>query len=109
MNFKLYLSSFLCLLSINILFSQQQENIDNHYKEYFSSQREVPYLHLNKTSFIEGEEIWFKSYVYNLNLKKLHNNTSNLHITLYDKKGNLKDQKLLHIENGVVECNYPDK
>ena len=101
MNFKLYLSSFLCLLSINILFSQQQENIDNHYKEYFSSQREVPYLHLNKTSFIEGEEIWFKSYVYNLNLKKLHNNTSNLHITLYDKKGNLKDQKLLHIENGV--------
>ena len=101
MNFKLYLSTLLCILSINLVFSQQKKNIDTNYKEYFSSQREVPYLHLNKTSFIQGEEIWFKSYVYNLNLKKLHNNTNNLHITLYDKKGNLKDQKLLHIENGV--------
>ena len=101
MNFKYYLSTLFCFLAINLINSQQKKDIDTNYKEYFSSQREIPYLHLNKTSFMQGEEIWFKSYVYNLNFKKLHQNTKNLHISLYDKNGNLKDKKLLYIEKGI--------
>lgn len=101
MNIKFYLPTLLLFFTINIIQSQQKVDIDSNYKEYFSSQREVPYLHLNKTTFIEGEEIWFKSYVYNLNNKKLHKNTNNLYVSLYDKKGDLKEKKILYIENGI--------
>jgi hypothetical protein len=91
----------LSLTMINLLHSQEIKNLDTSYKEYFSLEREIPYLHLNKTSFIIGEEIWFKPYIYNLNQKKLNNATNNLYVSLYDKKGNLKDKKMIFIENGT--------
>jgi len=39
--------------------------------------------------------------VYNLNQKKAHQQTSNLYVTIYDKKGNFKEQKILYIEKGI--------
>lgn len=79
----------------------QVRNIDSLYVNYFEKTREIPYLHLNKTTFLKGEDIWFQSYVFEQNLNKLHPTTSNLYVSIFDELGNQKEQHLIHIKNGV--------
>lgn len=84
----------------------QEKAIDKSYTEYFKNTREVPYLHINKTSFLMGEEIWFQAYVMEQNSKKLHPTTSNLYVGVFDAKGNLKQQKLVHIKQGLGQASF---
>lgn len=100
---KLKLTTFAIVCFLISLASQAQENqtkIDSSYVKYFQDTRETPYLHLNKTSFLSGEEIWFKAYVMEQNSKKPHPTTSNLYVSIFDASGALKDQQLVHIKKG---------
>ena len=83
------------------------QNIDQLYSNYFENTREIPYLHLNKTSFIKGEEIWFQSYVIEQNSNKLHPTTSNLYVSVFDEAGQQKEQHLIHIKNGIGYGSIP--
>lgn len=95
-------TTLLFLLLFFVISSHAQKlNLTGNYEEYFKNTREIPYLHLNKTSFLKGEEIWFQSYVIEQNSKKLHPTTSNLYVAIFDKNGNLKEQKLIHIKEGI--------
>lgn len=96
---------FLLLITSNgLLFSQN--DIDKSYIDYFSNTREVPYLHLNKTSFLQGEEIWFKAYVQEQNSNKLHSTTTNLYVSIFNDKASLIKQKLIQITDGVGRGNF---
>ncbi|MFY0603864.1 MAG: hypothetical protein JXQ93_07925 [Flavobacteriaceae bacterium] len=102
MKLPLHYSIFILFL-FHFLVSQAQENeqpIDSSYTKYFQNTREIPHLHLNKTSFIQGEEIWFQAYVLEQNSKKLHPTTSNLYVSIFDDLGKLKDQQLIRIKEG---------
>ncbi|QXP72663.1 hypothetical protein H0I31_02895 [Tenacibaculum sp. AHE15PA] len=90
----------LLLSSFNIL-SQNIHKIDSAYVSYFENTRETPYLHLNKTSFLKGEEIWFQAYVIEQNSKKLHKTTSNLYVSIFNDQKQIKDQFLIHIKKGI--------
>ena len=96
-------------LLIALLISIQciSQNIDQLYSNYFENTREIPYLHLNKTSFIKGEEIWFQSYVIEQNSNKLHTTTSNLYVSVFDEDGHQKEQHLIHIKNGIGYGSIP--
>ena len=96
--------SFFLLFSI-ISFSQRNQKIENDYADYFNLSREIPYLHLNKTNFVEGEEVWFKAYVLDQKTQKLHQQTTNLYCNIYNEKGEFKQSKLLYVKNGVVSGN----
>lgn len=104
MSFKKYLL-ILSLFLFNSLNSQTSEIIDSSYQEYFKKTREIPHLHLNKTSFLSGENIWFQAYVLDQNSEQLHNATSNLYVSIFDENSNLKDQHLIPIENGIGSGN----
>ncbi|MFK8059375.1 MAG: hypothetical protein AB8B78_04715 [Polaribacter sp.] len=97
-------SLLLFLLSFSISFAQK--NIDTSYSKYFEANREIPFLHLNKTTFIVGEEVWFKAYVLNQKNEKLSDFTRNLYCFIYDEDGKLKDKKLLYVENGIAKGNF---
>ncbi|CAM1351933.1 hypothetical protein [Tenacibaculum insulae] len=97
---KLILLVIILINSSNIL-SQKNKTIDTAYVSYFQNTRETPYLHLNKTSFLKGEEIWFQAYVIEQNSKKLHKTTSNLYVSLFNDQKQIKDQFLIHIKNGI--------
>ncbi len=84
----------------------QTKSLDSAYTTYFKNNREIPYVHLNKTSYLRGEEVWFKAYVLNLNTKKLHRHTTNLYCTIYDDKGVYKDHKLLFVKNGIANGSF---
>jgi len=103
-SFKLTLLFF--ILFAFPCFSQINTHIDSSYAAYFEKGREIPYLHLNKTHFIKGEELWLQAYVQNLNTRKLHEHTSNLYCGIYDLDGRLKQQKLLYVDNGIATGNF---
>lgn len=94
----------LCLLllcTIHDTFAQKNiDEIQTSYANYFQDTREIPFLHLNKTSFLNGEEIWFKAYVVEQNSMKLHATTSNLYVSIFEESGKLKDQQLINIDKG---------
>jgi hypothetical protein len=93
---------FIAFAFLFTLVSFSQEKVTNEkYQKYFENTREIPFLHLNKTRFIQGEEIWFKAYIQEQNSQKLHPTTTNLYISIFDEKSKLKDQKLIHIKNGL--------
>ncbi|MDT7832491.1 hypothetical protein RQM59_08875 [Flavobacteriaceae bacterium S356] len=102
MKLKLTALTFACvLISLTSLAQKNLAKIDSSYVNYFQDTRETPYLHLNKTSFLSGEEIWFSAYVIEQNSQRPHPTTSNLYISIFDASGNLKDQQLVHVKKGL--------
>ncbi len=102
MKLKLTALTIVCaLFSLNSIAQKNLTKIDSSYVKYFQDTRETPYLHLNKTSFLSGEEIWFKAYVIEQNSQKPHPTTSNLYVSIFDAEGKLKDQQLVHIKKGL--------
>lgn len=106
MKYTLTLPILLLLFVFSISSAQQtSSSIDTSYGEYFQDSREIPYLHLNKTVFLRGEEIWFQAYVLNQNSKKLHEKTTNLYVSIFNQEGALKDQRLIYIDKGIGKGN----
>lgn len=64
------------------------------------------HLHLNKTTFIEGERFWFKAYIQNQKTQLPSFNTKNLHVAIYDEKGKEIKRKLLYTENGMANGDF---
>ncbi|WP_281991610.1 hypothetical protein [Aquimarina aggregata] len=56
--------------------------------EYFKSPRETLYTHVNKSTFLTGEEIWFKMYAYDRKNNLPSRFTTNFNVELFDTKGN---------------------
>ncbi|MFN3753438.1 hypothetical protein [Flavobacterium sp.] len=69
--------------------------------DYFFLERENIHLHLNKTTFLSNEKIWFKGYVVNRKTNQPFFNTTNVFALLYDDKGNKLFEKLLFANNGT--------
>lgn len=95
---KIYFLSFFMVSLINY----SQNKTDSLYTKYFEANREITYLHLNKTTIVKGENLWFKAYIINQKNGKLSDFTRNLYCLIYDDDGKLKDKKLLYVEHGVA-------
>ncbi|WP_109302032.1 hypothetical protein [Aquimarina sp. AU474] len=54
---------------------------------YFNLPRETLYLHVNKDTYINGEEIWFKGYVYDRQNNLAAVNSTNFTVALFDTSG----------------------
>ena len=94
---------FLFLFSYVTL--SQEKNIEVFYQKYFENTREIPHLHLNKTTFLAGEKIWFQAYIKESNSGTLHPTTSNLYVSIFEESGKLKEQHLIEINNGIGSGN----
>lgn len=87
--------------------SSEKEDIINAYKTYFELPRESIFLHLNKSSYITGEDLWFKGYVYNAQTETPFIETSNILVGIYDSIGNQISKKQFISYNGYVRGNIP--
>ncbi|MBC8756799.1 hypothetical protein H2O64_19150 [Kordia sp. YSTF-M3] len=105
MKYK-HLFLFIFLLSISPIFSQQEKNIEDEYSAYFTLPRESLYLHLNKTSYFSGEEIWFKGYTYDQKNQLTSKATSNINVGIYDAEGKQFKKALFKAENGAMQGSF---
>lgn len=55
--------------------------------EYHKLPRETIFVHLNKTTYVQGEEIWFAGYVYNRKEEKPFVESTNIQVGIYDENG----------------------
>jgi hypothetical protein len=98
---KKLLLIFIALSSI-LTHGQKQKSIEDSYIDYFSLPRESLFLHTNKTTYIVGEEIWFKIYTYDRRSHLSSKATTNIYLGIYDDSGKQVDKKLFLAKNGVA-------
>ncbi len=70
------------------------------YDEYFQAPRESIYLHLNKSSYLRGESLWYQGYAYDRRNQKLSQDVRNVELRLYNSAGKMLDKQLLLVVNG---------
>ncbi len=75
------------------------------YNSYFESELEWVYTHFNKSAYIQGDDIWFTTYVLNPASRRLNFNTSKLYAELWSPEKKLVSRKILFVEGGTAN-NY---
>lgn len=100
---KILLLAVLCF-NFPIISSAQQseEKLIDDYEAYSDAPREVAYVHLNKSIYIEGEMLGFSAYVFDKFTKERSLMTSNLYCNITDDEGRVIKEKLVLVENGVA-------
>lgn len=74
--------------------------------DYFKLNPETIFTHLNKSTYTNQEQLWFKSYVYDTKTQKPYFSTTNLYATIYDEKGVFVEQKLFYAEDGMAHGDF---
>ncbi|WP_125222495.1 hypothetical protein [Maribacter algicola] len=64
------------------------------------------HLHLNKTKYLMGEQLWFKAYVWDQKQKVPSMGTTNLHVGIYNNQGKEIKRKLLLVESGMAQGEF---
>jgi len=95
-----------CLLAL-ILFSytlkaQNIENTINLYGSNFS--QEKIHIHFDKESYLPGETIWFKAYLFEENLPS--ERSTNFYAAIYDDKGKLIRQQVSPVFMGSADGHF---
>ncbi len=103
MKKNLPLPVLLFTLGFNVVFGQwtlAERNAKKAFEDHFAPPRETLFLHLNKSSYVIGEEIWFKAYAYNRQKGLPFKETTNLYVGLYDSIGRQVTKKLFRASDG---------
>ena len=87
---KNHLFRFLALLFISLpVFAQDGDivTVEEANASYFKVPRETLYLHVNKSAYVTGEEIWFKGYAYDRQNNLPSINSTNFEVEIFDEQG----------------------
>lgn len=93
----------LCLLLTSQLFAQE---ITDHLTDYFKHHRESIYLHLNKTSYVNGENVWFQGYVMDRKTNFLSGLARNAYVQVFNEEGKEVLQQLYLVRAGTFEGTF---
>ncbi|WP_179009729.1 hypothetical protein [Winogradskyella forsetii] len=86
--------------------AQDNSFILNAYRNYTEAAREVVYLHLNKSTYITGEDIGFTTYVLDKKDKKPSFITTNLYVSIEGEDKKILKQKLIKVVDGVASNTF---
>jgi len=82
--------------------TELEKNLFQPYLKYFGNEREWVYTHLNKSAYLQGDDIWFTSYVLNPENRRLNFTTSKLYIELWSVENKLVRRKILNVKAGTA-------
>jgi hypothetical protein len=102
---KLVYRLIVLLFCTQLVFAQNQNadaNLIASYDDYTEMDRELVFLHLNKSVYIKGESIGVKAYVLDKHSKTLASQASNLYCVISDESGKTIESQLLMVNNGVA-------
>lgn len=69
-------------------------------ENYFDLEREAIHLHLDKSTFLNTETVWYQGYIINRKTNKPYF-TTNVFVLLFDATGKQLSEKLIYASNGV--------
>lgn len=67
---------------------------------YFDLEREAIHLHLDKSTFLNTETVWYQGYIINRKTNKPYF-TTNVFVLLFDQTGKQLSEKLIYASNGI--------
>ncbi|MGB5609363.1 MAG: hypothetical protein WBM79_09355, partial [Eudoraea sp.] len=82
---KIFYIVLLSVILCSSLPAQNNTSIKESYESYFELPRESIFLHLNKSTYVVGEELWFSAYAYDRKNNVPFTQTTNLHVALYNE------------------------
>ena len=97
-----YFSIFIFAFYSSNLNAQTVENSINMYGTNFP--QEKIHVHFDKESYLPGETIWFKAYLFEENLPS--ERSTNFYAALYDENGNLIQQQISPIFNSTTDGHF---
>lgn len=83
-----------CLLSSQV----QVEDVLSNYEQNGTIPREIVYLHLNKNTFLEGEQLAYKGYLWDRTNKRPANTSKNLYVRLKSNEGQVLDEQMVFLK-----------
>lgn len=93
------------LASAQTNFTVNQEKISTALTDYFLMNRENIHVQLNKSVYLDYEQIWFKGYIIEKKTKAPFYETTNVYVSLIDTDG-IKIQTILcYAENSIFQGN----
>ncbi|QCW98752.1 hypothetical protein FGM00_00940 [Aggregatimonas sangjinii] len=99
---KFIFAILLALLQSGFSQNNEVEELESTYSRYFELPREKVYLHLNKTSYLNGEHIWFTAYLYDAKTGLPFNKTTNLYCGLYNSEGKQLTKGVFYVNEGIA-------
>ncbi|MFP4846570.1 hypothetical protein [Winogradskyella sp. PE311] len=82
------------------------DDVIDSFEDFAELSREQIYIHLNKSTYISNEAIWFKSYVFSRDNRELSGQTSNLYCVLLDPKDSVVREKMIMSVNGIGQSYF---
>jgi hypothetical protein len=113
-NTMKYLFFFFLTFATFAQSNDQLESTLKKYDDYFKTERESLYLHLNKSTYLRGEYVWFQGYSYNRQTQKLNYNTRNVELRIFNEEGRIIEKQLLLSNGGIfsgqvkIDSTYKD-
>ena len=112
---KVFLTAIILFCSnLNAQVPSNIKELEKKYTDYFRLNREIVFLHPNKTTVAPQENIWVAAYAYNPRTELPNRETANLEIQVFNEAGKYLDSQTLLISNGkgagIVELdekNFP--
>ena len=103
-----YLTSLFLSFLFLISFSQEKsfEEFEEKVNKYFELDYESIFTHLNKTKYFEGEELWFKTYVYDIKRQLPFVSSTNIYTSIYNEEGALIKKKIYAALSGMTYGNF---
>ncbi|MEL6917223.1 MAG: hypothetical protein AAFO99_05775 [Bacteroidota bacterium] len=106
-SFIVFLSSILITVSGIAQHTPSIEPLREKYNTHFQQARESVHLHLNKTTFLVGEEVWWSAYAYTKKNNSPSFETTNLYCGIYDQDGKQVRKELFLMEQGKANGSFP--
>lgn len=111
---KFFLTIFGLIIISPIAVSQSVDSLSDKISayaysvDYFAKNlpQEKVYLHLDNTSYYQGDDIWFKAYVVTPELNRATRLSKTLYVELLNPGGEMIDQRILKIENGQCHGDF---
>ncbi|WP_299337759.1 hypothetical protein [uncultured Psychroserpens sp.] len=106
-NFRATLTNYcflIIILSVFHLNAQEPSNdeyIVDAFENYSEAPRELIFVHLNKSTYINGEMLGFTAYTFDKSSKQRSSLTTNLYCTISDLEGNIIKKKLIQVKDGI--------
>ena len=82
------------------------EQLKSSYEDHFKHHREALHLHLNKSVFYVGEEVWWTAYAYDKKIGEPSFETTNLYCGIYDANGAKIEEGMFLMENGTAQGSF---
>lgn len=90
---------------IVILFSPYWSSISNSEQETKQIAEKV-YLHIDRTGYTSGDDIWFRGYVVDPSTNRLSENTNNLHVELIAPDSKILISRVIRIDKGTGKGDF---